>query len=94
MWVHLRCSRKAGEVVIRRYLIGFMCMLAGLVASPLSASAQDAEEGATSEPNLQESVSEPAPEEPGPQVPDIDTLSQLIVNSNAHFGLRESRRKN
>ena len=44
--------------------------LAGLVALPLSASAQDTEEGATSEPNLQEPPpsSEPAPEEPALQL--------------------------
>jgi hypothetical protein len=40
-------------------------VLAGLVALPLRASAQDGEEAATSEPNLQEPAppSEPAPEE-------------------------------
>jgi hypothetical protein len=36
-----------------RYRIGFMFVLVGLVALPLSASAQVGEEGATSEPNLQ-----------------------------------------
>jgi hypothetical protein len=40
-----------------------VCVLA-LLASPLSASAQDTEEGATSEPNLQE----PSPEEPALQL--------------------------
>jgi hypothetical protein len=52
-----------------RYLFGFLCVCAlGLV--PLSVSAQDAEEGATSEPNLQEPApsSEPAPEEPALQL--------------------------
>jgi len=46
-----------------RYLVGFMFVLAGLVALPLSASAQDAEEDATSEPSLEEPTpsSEPAP---------------------------------
>jgi len=41
-------------------------VLAGLVALPLSASAQDTEEGTTSEPSLQEPAppSEPAPKEP------------------------------
>lgn len=52
-----------------RYLFGFLCVCAlGLV--PLSVSAQDAEKGATSEPNLQEPApsSEPAPEEPALQL--------------------------
>ena len=45
-------------------------VLAGLVALPLSASAQAEEEAATSEPNLQEPAppSEPAPEEPALQL--------------------------
>jgi hypothetical protein len=43
-------------------------VLAGLLASPLSVSAQGGEEGATSQPNLEEPApsSEPAPEEPTP----------------------------
>jgi hypothetical protein len=47
-----------------RYLVGFVFVL-GLMASPLSVSAQDGEEGATSEPNLEEPAasSEPADEE-------------------------------
>jgi hypothetical protein len=40
-----------------RYLFGFLCVCVVVGASPLSASAQDAEEGATSEPNI---VQEPA----------------------------------
>jgi hypothetical protein len=36
-----------------RCLVGFGCVLAALVVSPLSASAQAGEEGATSEPTLQ-----------------------------------------
>jgi len=53
-----------------RYLVGFVCVLATLAALPLSASAQDAEEGTTPEPSLQESApsSEPAPEEPALQL--------------------------
>jgi hypothetical protein len=52
-----------------RYLIGFMFALA-LAALPQSASAQDTEEGETTEPNLQEPApsSEPAPEEPALQL--------------------------
>ena len=52
-----------------RYLFGFLCVCA-LCLVPLSLSAQDAEEGATSEPNLQEPApsSEPAPEEPALQL--------------------------
>ena len=45
-------------------------VLAGLVALPLSASAQGGEEGTTAEPNLQEPTppAEPASEEPGLQL--------------------------
>jgi hypothetical protein len=52
------------------YLVGFVCVLAGLLASPLSVSAQAGEERTTSEPNLQEPAppSEPAPEEPALQL--------------------------
>ena len=52
-----------------RYLFGFMCVCV-LAALPQSASAQDTEEGATSEQHLQESASssEPAPEEPSLQL--------------------------
>ena len=52
-----------------RYLVGCVCVLA-LLASPLSASAQDTEEGATSESNLQEPApsTESAPEEPALQL--------------------------
>jgi len=47
------------------FLIRLMCVLAGLLASPLSTSAQDGEEGATTEPKVEEPAtsSEPAPEE-------------------------------
>ena len=53
-----------------RYLVGFGCVLAGLVALPQSASAQAGEEGALPEPNLQElePSSELAPEEPALQL--------------------------
>ena len=53
-----------------RYLVGLVLALA-LLASPLSVSAQDAEEGATSEPGAQEPApsSEPAGEE---RVPGIE----------------------
>lgn len=44
-----------------RCLIGFVCVLAALVALPLSAGAQDAEGGTTSEPNLQEPAPSAAP---------------------------------
>ena len=50
-----------------RYLVGFAFVLA-LAALPLSASAQDGEEGATSEPIAEEPSSEPAPEEPALQL--------------------------
>jgi hypothetical protein len=54
-----------------RYLFGFLCVCAlSVVPLSQSASAQDAEEDATSEPNLQEPAtpSEPAPEEPALQL--------------------------
>ncbi len=47
-----------------RYLFGFLCVCAVVATLPLSVGAQDAEEGATSEPNLKE----PAPEEPALEV--------------------------
>jgi hypothetical protein len=52
-----------------RYLFRLLCVCA-LAALPQSASAQAGEEGATSEPNLQEPVpvSEPASEEPALQL--------------------------
>jgi hypothetical protein len=53
-----------------RYLVGFMFVLAGLVASPLSVGAQAGEEGRTSEPSLQQPPpsSEPESEEPALQL--------------------------
>jgi hypothetical protein len=62
-----------------RYLFGFLCVCA-LVALPLSVGAQDAEEGATAEPNLQEPTpsSEPAPEEPALQL-NVDDLGVNVV---------------
>jgi hypothetical protein len=53
-----------------RYLFGFLCVCALVGTLPLSASAQDAEEDATSEPDLQElSPSfEPASETPALQL--------------------------
>ncbi|MDH3726046.1 MAG: hypothetical protein OER77_00815 [Myxococcales bacterium] len=50
-----------------RYLFGFLCVcVLSVVPLPLSASAQDAKEATTDEPNVQESApsSEPASEEP------------------------------
>jgi hypothetical protein len=63
-----------------RYLVGFACVLAALVALPLSASAQAGEEGATSEPNLQEPApsSEPAPEEPALKL-ELDEAGVWVV---------------
>jgi len=51
-----------------RYLVGFVCVLAGLAALPLSASAQAGEQVEASEPDVVEAVPtpEPAPEEPPP----------------------------
>ncbi|MBW2189615.1 MAG: hypothetical protein JRG93_08500 [Deltaproteobacteria bacterium] len=65
-----------------RYLFGFVCVLVGLAALPPSASAQDAEEDATSEPNLQEPAppSEPASEEPALQLK-LDAAGVGVVPS-------------
>ena len=65
-----------------RYLFVFLCVCALVAALPQSASAQDAEEGATSEPNLQEPVpsSEPEPEEPALQLK-LDDAGVEIVPS-------------
>ena len=51
-----------------RYLFGFLCVCASVGTLHQSASAQDAEEGATSQQNLEEPSSEPAPEEPALQL--------------------------
>jgi hypothetical protein len=65
-----------------RYLVGFVCVLAGLVALPQDASAQAGQEATTSEANLQEpaSSSEPAPEEPALQLK-IDSAGVEVVPS-------------
>jgi hypothetical protein len=65
-----------------RYLVGFGCVLAALVVSPLSASAQTAEGAATAEPGVQEPApsSEPAPEEPALQLK-LDAAGVDIVPS-------------
>jgi hypothetical protein len=61
-----------------RYLVGMMCVLAGLVALPLSASAQTGEEGTISEPNLQELAPsfEPDPEDLKDSVPSSEPASE------------------
>jgi hypothetical protein len=53
-----------------RYLFGFICVCTLGGTLPLSTSAQDAEQGTTSEPNLQEPApsSEPASEQPALQL--------------------------
>ena len=65
-----------------RYLIGFVCLLAALVASPLSAGAQTGQEGTDSEPNLQEPApsSEPVPEEPALQL-ELDSAGVDVTPS-------------
>ena len=102
-----------------RYLVSFVCVLAGLAALPLSASAQAGEEAvpkvalaihtqhrlppqlmlrasyylyldadaevATSESNLEEPVSSPAP---ATEVPDIDTLSQRSIE---HYEIQSAQ---
>jgi len=63
-----------------RYLFGFLYVCALVGTSPLSASAQAGEEGATSEPNLQEPApsAEPAPEEPALQL-ELDSAGLAIA---------------
>jgi hypothetical protein len=59
-----------------RYLFGFLCVCALVGTSPLSVSAQAGEEGATSEPGLEE----PAPEEPALQLK-LDAAGVDVVPS-------------
>ena len=63
-----------------RYLVGFVFVLAALVAPPLSAGAQDGEESTTVEPSAEEPTpsSEPAPEEPALQL-NVDDLGVDLV---------------
>jgi len=66
-----------------RYLFGFLCVcVLGVMPLPLSASAQAGEEGTTSEPNLQEPSSEPAPEEPALELK-LDAAGVDVVPSPA-----------
>ena len=44
-----------------RYLVGFVCVLAGLVASPLSVGAQAGEQRTSAEPNAEEPVQSTEP---------------------------------
>ena len=59
-----------------RCLFGFLCVCALVGTSPLRVGAQDAAEGATSEPHLQE----PAPEEPALQLK-LDAAGVDVVTS-------------
>ena len=63
-----------------RYLVGLVCVLAALVVSPLSVSAQDGEESTTVEPSAEEPTpsSEPAPEEPALQLKVDDTGVDVV----------------
>jgi hypothetical protein len=61
-----------------RYLVGFACVLAALVASPLSVSAQVEEE--VTEPTVEEPAPEPAPEEPALQL-QLDDAGVEVVPS-------------
>ena len=76
-----------------RYVFGFLCVC-GLVGTlPQSVSAQDAEEGTTSEPNLQEPAppSEPAPEEPALQL-QLDAAGVEVVPSRHGHSPTDTRR--
>ncbi|MBW2552415.1 MAG: hypothetical protein JRE73_17010 [Deltaproteobacteria bacterium] len=63
-----------------RYLVGFVCVLAALVAVPQSASSQGAEEGTTSEPTLDEFApsSEASPEKPWLRIELTPTGVELV----------------
>ena len=65
-----------------RCLFRCLCVCALVGTSPLRVGAQDAEEGATSEPHLQEPApsSEPAPEEPALQLK-LDAAGVDVVTS-------------
>ena len=65
-----------------RYLFGFLCVCALVAALPQSASAQDAEEGAAAESNLEEPAPSawPAPEEPALQL-QLDDAGVGVVPS-------------
>jgi hypothetical protein len=77
-----------------RYLVGFVLVLA-LVASPLSTSAQDAEEGETSEPSAEESTpsAEPAPEEPALQLKLDDAGVEVVPSGYVEMKLRQRASK-
>jgi hypothetical protein len=64
-----------------------MCVLAGLVALPQSASAQAGEADTTSEPNLQEPApsSEPAPEEPALQLKLDDAGVEVVPTADGFY---------
>jgi hypothetical protein len=67
---------------VMRYLFGLLCVCALVGTLPQSANAQGGEEGATSEPNLQEPApsSEPASEEPALQLK-LDSAGVEVVPS-------------
>ena len=67
-----------------RYLVGLVVVVV-VAASPLNVSAQDAEESASSEPNLEEPVSTSAPEA---EVPDIATISQRSIQ---HYEIQSAQ---
>ena len=62
-----------------RCLVGFVCVLAGLVASPPSVTAQGAEEDTSLE-RAEEPSSEPAPEEPALKL-ELDAAGVEVVPS-------------
>ena len=70
-------------------------VLAGLVALPLSASAQDAEAATASEPSLEESApsSEPAPEEPALQLKLDDAGVDVVPSGYVEMKLRQRASK-
>ncbi len=70
-----------------RYLVGLMCVLAGLVALSQSASAQAGEADTTSEPNLQEPApsSEPASEAPALQLKLDDAGVEVVPTADGFY---------
>ncbi|MBW2161047.1 MAG: hypothetical protein JRH14_13995 [Deltaproteobacteria bacterium] len=70
-------------------------VLAGLVALPLSVSAQAVEEGATSKPSAEESTpsAEPAPEEPALQLKLDDAGVEVVPSGYVEMKLRQRASK-
>ena len=72
-------------------LVSVPCVLTLLAAFPASGSAQAGEETETSEPSLQERVSEPAPEEPALELKLDDAGVQVTPTEESQQTKQRSR---